>query len=168
MRIWDTLLCQCVMSLSGHLQSVTCVKWGGSDLIYSASQDRTVKVWRGADVIYNFYTLFILVNPLSFLSNSILCAINIPLVTATIQIHQTKFICCHNQWLSSCFVITLSTCMTFQQGTLCRTLQGHGHWVNTMALNTDYVMRTGAFDPADASIVHRDHSHTGTTDAASS
>lgn len=32
-------------------------------------------------------------------------------------------------------------------GILCRTLQGHGHWVNTMALNTDYAMRTGAFDP---------------------
>ena len=33
------------------------------------------------------------------------------------------------------------------QGALCRTLQGHGHWVNTLALNTDYVMRTGYADP---------------------
>jgi len=32
------------------------------------------------------------------------------------------------------------------EGKLCRTLQGHGHWVNTLALNTDYVLRTGAFD----------------------
>jgi hypothetical protein len=32
---------------------------------------------------------------------------------------------------------------------LCRTLQGHGHWVNILALSTDYVMRTGAFDPRD-------------------
>ncbi len=31
-------------------------------------------------------------------------------------------------------------------GILCRTLQGHGHWVNTMALNVDYVLRTGCFD----------------------
>jgi len=31
---------------------------------------------------------------------------------------------------------------------MCRTLQGHGHWVNTMALNTDYAIRTGAYDPA--------------------
>ena len=37
------------------------------------------------------------------------------------------------------------------QGILFRTLKGHGHWVNTMALNTDYVLRTGAYD------------HTGTT-----
>ena len=38
------------------------------------------------------------------------------------------------------------------QGVLCRTLQGHGHWVNTMALSTDYILRTGAFDPSDRTI----------------
>jgi ribosome assembly protein 4 len=32
---------------------------------------------------------------------------------------------------------------------LCRTLQGHAHWVNTLALSTDYVLRTGAFEPAE-------------------
>ena len=40
------------------------------------------------------------------------------------------------------------------QGVLCRTLQGHGHWVNTMALSTDYALRTAAFDPGDRSIEH--------------
>ena len=44
---------------------------------------------------------------------------------------------------------------------MCRTLQGHGHWVNVLALSTDYVMRTGAFDPADACLVHRDVTETG-------
>jgi len=39
-------------------------------------------------------------------------------------------------------------------GILCRTLQGHGHWVNVLALNTDYVMRTGAYEPSKAKIVH--------------
>ncbi|KAJ8312936.1 hypothetical protein KUTeg_010309 [Tegillarca granosa] len=62
---------KCKLSLNGHLQSVTCVIWGGTDLLYTSSQDRTVKVWRGED------------------------------------------------------------------GVLCRTLQGHGHWVNTMALNDE-------------------------------
>lgn len=38
------------MTLSGHTQSVTCIKWGGEGLIYSASQDRTIKVWRAGDV----------------------------------------------------------------------------------------------------------------------
>ena len=36
--------------LSGHLQSVPCIRWGGEGLIYSASQDRTIKVWRDEDV----------------------------------------------------------------------------------------------------------------------
>merc|ERR1712055_427741 len=76
--------------MTGHTASVTCLRWGGGGLVYSASQDRTIKVWRAND------------------------------------------------------------------GVLCRTLQGHGHWVNVLALNTDYVMRTGAFDPKDAKIVHDD------------
>ncbi|XP_038074325.1 notchless protein homolog 1-like [Patiria miniata] len=88
-RIWDVVLGTCLRSLSSHLQSVTCVKWGGEGLLYTSSQDRTIKVWRAED------------------------------------------------------------------GVLCRTLQGHGHWVNTMALSTDYVMRTGAFDPTKASHVYR-------------
>ena len=70
--------------------SVTCLRWGGSGLVYSASQDRTIKVWRPDD------------------------------------------------------------------GALCRTLQGHGHWVNVLALNTDSVIRTGAFEPSKAKIVHDD------------
>lgn len=36
-----------------------------------------------------------------------------------------------------------------EDGILCRTLQGHAHWVNTLALSTDYVLRTGAFEPAE-------------------
>lgn len=32
-------------------------------------------------------------------------------------------------------------------GALCRTLTGHAHWVNNLALNTDYVLRTGPFHP---------------------
>ncbi|XP_057295137.1 notchless protein homolog 1-like [Hydractinia symbiolongicarpus] len=81
-RIWDVILGKTLITLSSHLQSVPCIRWGGEGLIYSASQDRTIKVWRDED------------------------------------------------------------------GVLCRTLQGHGHWVNTMALNTDYAIRTGAFEPA--------------------
>lgn len=70
-----------VYLFSGHTKCVTLVKWGGSGLLYTASQDRTVKVWRAKD------------------------------------------------------------------GVLCRTLEGHAHWVNTLALSTDYVLRIGAFDP---------------------
>lgn len=32
-------------------------------------------------------------------------------------------------------------------GALCKTFTGHAHWVNNLALNTDYVLRTGPFHP---------------------
>ena len=32
------------------------------------------------------------------------------------------------------------------QGKLIRTLSEHAHWVNTMALSTDFTLRTGAYD----------------------
>lgn len=34
------------------------------------------------------------------------------------------------------------------QGVLCRSLEGHAHWVNTLALSTDYAIRLGTFDPS--------------------
>ncbi|XP_055681627.1 protein Notchless [Lutzomyia longipalpis] len=80
-RIWDVVLGKCEMVISGHTQAVTNVRWGGVGLIYTSSQDRTIKIWRAST------------------------------------------------------------------GTLCRTLTGHGHWVNCLALNTDYVLRTGPFHP---------------------
>lgn len=80
-RIWDTVLCQTILTLAGHTKPVSVVKWGGSGVIYTASQDRTIRVWRADD------------------------------------------------------------------GILCRILEGHAHWVNTLALNTDFVLRTGPFHP---------------------
>uniref|UniRef100_A0A1A9WN04 NLE domain-containing protein n=1 Tax=Glossina brevipalpis TaxID=37001 RepID=A0A1A9WN04_9MUSC len=78
-RIWDIILGQCIMVISGHTVAVTAVHWGGAGLIYTSSKDRTVKAWRAAD------------------------------------------------------------------GILCRTFSGHAHWVNNIALSTDYVLRTGPF-----------------------
>lgn len=50
LRIWDTKLTQTTRVLAGHSKGVTCVRWGGSGLIYSGSQDQTIKVWRAEDV----------------------------------------------------------------------------------------------------------------------
>lgn len=41
--------------------------------------------------------------------------------------------CCINVWSAD-------------EGKLVRTLKGHAHWVNTMALSTEYVLRSGAYD----------------------
>ncbi|KAK5976578.1 Proteasome endopeptidase complex [Trichostrongylus colubriformis] len=34
-----------------------------------------------------------------------------------------------------------------KDGVICRNLTGHAHWINTLALNTDYALRTSCFDP---------------------
>ena len=33
-----------------------------------------------------------------------------------------------------------------ERGILLHDLKGHAHWVNTMALSTDYVLQTGCYD----------------------
>ena len=35
--------------LSGHKSCVSCVRWGGLGYVYTASHDKTIKVWRAAD-----------------------------------------------------------------------------------------------------------------------
>jgi len=79
-RIWDTKNQLCLRTLCCHTASLAKVLWGGEGLLYTASQDRTVKVWEA------------------------------------------------------------------KTGSLVSDLKGHSHWVNTLALSTDYVLQTGPFD----------------------
>jgi ribosome assembly protein 4 len=47
-RIWDAVSHHTDMALTGHKANVSCVKWGGAGehgTIYTASHDRTVKLW---------------------------------------------------------------------------------------------------------------------------
>jgi len=37
-------------------------------------------------------------------------------------------------------------CWSPLDGTLVRSLKGHGHWVNSLALSTEFALRTGGFD----------------------
>ena len=43
-KIWNVVTCQCETTISGHLDSVESVKWGGNGLLYTCSRDRTIKV----------------------------------------------------------------------------------------------------------------------------
>jgi ribosome assembly protein 4 len=92
-KIWNATTRRMVCSISGHTDSVECVRWGGSGLIYTCSRDRTIRVWR-------------------------LEGGRVPKVV--------------------------------------RTLSGHGHRVNSIALSCDYVCRTGAFSHKDASFATRE------------
>ena len=48
-RVWDIVQKRMQFCLSGHTKGVTCVKWGGNGLLYTAAQDTTIKVWRASD-----------------------------------------------------------------------------------------------------------------------
>lgn len=86
-KIWNVRTKRCEATLAGHLDSIESVKWGGEGLIYTASRDRTIKVWNASE-------------------------------------GEGKG----------------------RVGLLVRTLVGHGHRVNTLAVSCDYICRTGPFD----------------------
>lgn len=44
-RVWNVQLKQMEFSLTQHTDAVSCVKWGGTGLIYTGSRDKSVKVW---------------------------------------------------------------------------------------------------------------------------
>ena len=79
LKLWNGTTGKIILSTLGHGQSITKTIWSGENIIYTCSEDQTVKIF---DEELN-----------------------------------------HLQ-----------------------TLQGHSHWINTMALNTEYILRTGCFD----------------------
>jgi ribosome assembly protein 4 len=48
-KIWNVRTQQCLLTLNGHTDSVECVKWGGEGFLYTASRDRTIRVWTAKD-----------------------------------------------------------------------------------------------------------------------
>jgi len=98
-KIWNVRSKTCLATLSSHADSIECVKWSGSGWIYTASRDRTVKVWAADTTDRNGL------------------------------------------------------------GKLIRTLVGHGHRVNALALSDDYICRTGPFDHTCAKFASGQEAH---------
>lgn len=135
-RVWGfqgPLDSSCVV-LAGHKKWITALAWeplhlsdaGRSRRLASASKDATIRIW---DVV------------------SQRCELS--LTSHTLSVTCVK-------WGGDGFVYSASQDRTVKvwdlrpgtatPGQCLRTLSGHAHWVNTMALDTDYVLRTGAFD----------------------
>ncbi|XP_064391619.1 notchless protein homolog 1-like isoform X2 [Halichondria panicea] len=134
--IWDPVTGkQMGHTLIGHKQWITWLTWEPlhldpeCQLLASGSKDGTVRIWNVA--LYKTTLI------LSGHTHSVTCIL----------------------WGGEGLLFSASQDRTIKvwrakDGVLCRTLQGHGHWVNTMALSTDYALRTGAFDPADRALEH--------------
>lgn len=137
--VWNPLTGkQMCRMMDGHKRWIMCLAWkplhldGSSRYLASASKDTTIRIWD------------------TFKGQTV----------RTLSGH-TQCVTCI-RWSGSNLIYSSSQDRTIKvwradDGVLCRTLEGHGHWVNQLALNTDYVMRTGPYEPAEASLVHKEH-----------
>lgn len=44
-KIWDITRRVCILTLSGHTSTVSCIRWGGQGILYSGSHDCTIRCW---------------------------------------------------------------------------------------------------------------------------
>ncbi|KAG7280194.1 hypothetical protein CRUP_037555, partial [Coryphaenoides rupestris] len=133
--LWDPVTGQQVgKTLSGHTKWITWLCWEPLHLnpecryLASSSKDGSVRIW-----------------------DTLLCR------TDKILTGHTQAVTCV-KWGGDGLLYSSSQDRTVKvwRAKDCRTLQGHAHWVNTLALSTDYVLRTGAFEPATATVNAQD------------
>jgi len=125
--IWDGSNGKLLRTLRGHTQPVTCLVWqplhlaSNKPFLASGSKDATVRIWDSA----NWNTVRIL-------------------TSHTAPIMQLK-------WSGENHVYSAGRDRVIkiwnpETGAFIKELKGHGHWINSLALNTDYVLRSGPYD----------------------
>lgn len=136
-RIWDPSSGLLVgKPLLGHRKWVTSLAWQPHHIsatpvrIVSASKDHTLRIW----------------NTSSFTSFKCLAG------------HTAAVTCV--KWSGEDVIYSASQDRTIKvwhpiSGLPLRTINAHGHWVNTMTLSTDYILRCGAFPTLDENKVYQ-------------
>ncbi|KAM1431279.1 hypothetical protein ACFX2I_047249 [Malus domestica] len=121
-------------SLVGHKKWITGISWEPVHLsapcrrFVSASKDGDARIW---DVT---------------LRKSVICLSGHTLAVTCVKwggdgiYNNYLYLNCHSS--QDCTIKVWET----TQGKLIRELKGHGHWVNSLTLSTEYVLCTGAFD----------------------
>ncbi|EMR08850.1 hypothetical protein PNEG_02637 [Pneumocystis murina B123] len=170
-RIWDCDTGTPLHTLKGHSNWVLCISWSpDAKLVASGSMDNTIRLWdpeKGKNVgeALKGHTKWI--TSLSWepihlsTENSYRLAssskdttvkiwdINSRCILLTLSGHKSSISCVKwggNGWIYSASHDKTVKIWDGKTGKLLHTLLAHAHWVNTMALSTDFVLRTGAYD----------------------
>ncbi|KAI9827618.1 MAG: hypothetical protein M1826_006280 [Phylliscum demangeonii] len=128
-RLWDTATGNAIGGpMTGHTKWITSLAWqpyhlqsDGVAKIASASKDSTVRIWNA--------TLRRIEHVLSGHGDTVSCV----------------------KWGGTGLIYTASNdklvkVWNANDGTLKHTLKSHAHWVNHLALSTDFALRTGYYD----------------------
>ncbi|KAK9840799.1 hypothetical protein WJX81_005490 [Elliptochloris bilobata] len=125
--LWDPRTGRALGTCKGHTKWVTSVAWEPAHValpcrrLASGSKDSTVRVWD---------------------AQTRRCLFSMGSHTKAVSAVR---------WAGDGHIISAARdCAIFvwdaQDGHLVRSLKGHGHWVNTLALSAEFALRTGAFD----------------------
>ncbi|KAJ7561049.1 hypothetical protein O6H91_03G011900 [Diphasiastrum complanatum] len=127
-QIWDPVGGKAIGNpLIGHKKWITALAWEPAHLqapcrrFASSSKDGDIRIW---DVVTR---------------KCVICLSGHTLAVTSIKWGGEGLIYSSSQ---DCTIKVWET----TQGKLVRELKGHGHWVNTLALSTEYVLRTGPYD----------------------
>lgn len=170
-RIWDCNTGTPLHILKGHSNWVLCVSWSpDAKIIASGSMDNTVRLWdpeKGKNLgdALRGHTKWITSlswepihlsteNSLRLASSSKdttvkIWDINLRSLILTLSGHTSSVSCVKwggNGWIYSASHDKSVKIWDGKTGKLLHTLLAHSHWVNTMTLSTDFVLRTGAYD----------------------
>ncbi|KAF8426396.1 WD40-repeat-containing domain protein [Tirmania nivea] len=169
-RIWDCDTETPMHTLKGHTSWVLCVAWSpDAKFIATGSMDNTVRLWDPktgkpyGDALkghtkwitgLSWEPFHLRGETARFVSSSKDCTIrvwdaNIRRIVMTMSGHSAAVSCV--KWGGTGFIYSASHDKTVKiwdakDGKLLHNLNSHAHWVNHLALSTDFVLRTGFYD----------------------
>merc|ERR1711937_535693 len=131
--VWDGTSGKLLSALKGHTQPVTCLCWqplhvcpsGAFPQLASASKDAAVRLW---DIV-------------SGTSIRSLTSHSAPVMQVRWSGERSDI----GGMVYSAGRDRVIKVWNPKEGTLLNELKGHAHWINTLALNTDYILRSGPY-----------------------